>query len=88
MPTGRKASAPAGAAPRKRSGLDLESARSTEIVTFRVPRGTKAHWAAIAEAEELSLSAWLTEAAEWHERRAALPDAGSDDLDAGNPLEG
>jgi hypothetical protein len=77
-------------APRPRSGLDIESnrKRTTEVLTVRVPLGTKARLQAVAEREIITVGAWVAEAIEWHERRSRIkPRPGPDDLDAGNPFD-
>jgi hypothetical protein len=89
MPRARKAPASLGAA-RPRSGLDIESNRNrtTEVLTLRVPRGTKDRLRVISEREAISVNAWILEAIAWHERRSRItPRPGPDDLDAGNPFD-
>lgn len=75
-------------APRQRSGYAHNDQRSTAQVLLRIPRELHAEYAAVAERDDISLQAWLLEAAAWHLRRSRItPKPGPDDLDAGNPFE-
>lgn len=80
--------APAKAGARPRSGYVTEEQRGTERVNLRIPRELHAELSAVAERDDISLQAWLLEAAAWHLRRSRItPKPGHDDLDAGNPFD-